>query len=240
MKINITNNWQFHDKISNYSKYFFFKVTIEKYLYSLFNNNRTTLNTFFIKQKSNFLVISLFIQKEKKNPYNINIQTIEKNINNYLKMFNINLFTQINIVNVSMKFLKIGKQYALIYKFYQNKKRHQFLFLINIVIFTKNPILLNYLLKKNLKNTKRHKQYLRNFNFTLNQLFYFYKNFIGYRVQLKGRINGIARSKKFAVSAGCISKNSINSNFFFDSQPILTPYGVISVKTWLVYKNVIS
>lgn len=232
-------------QINNKNQYFlnknlkdssFFYFNIKKYLRLVIKHNDGIINSIVCKQKSNFLIISIFIQPEKKTE-NFDINKIENNINLYLKSFKYPLKSKIYIIALNMKILNRGKAYSHIFKYYKTQKRHNLLYLTNIAIYTKNANLLNFLLVRNLKKTRRHKQYLRNFNTLLTNLFKFYSSFTGYKIQLKGRINGIARSNKFVIEQGSVSKNSFNSNIVFDSQSILTSFGIISIKTWLVFKT---
>lgn len=219
----------------NLKDLYLFHFNIRKYLNLIIKYNNGIITSIVYKQKGNFLIISIFIHSEKKK-HIFDVKSIENNINLYLKNFNYPLKSKIYLIAMNMKILGRGKGYSKIFKFYKTQKRHNLLYLTNVVIYTKNANLLNFLLVRNLKKTKRHKQYLRNFNILLSNLFSFYPNFIGYKIQLKGRINGIARSSKFLIQDGSVSKNSFNSNIVFDTQSILTPFGIISIKTWLVFK----
>lgn len=216
----------------------FFHFNLKKYLKLIIKHHNGIINSIICKQKSNFLIISIFIQTEK-NIKDFNVNKIENSINLYLKSFNYPLKSKIYIIAINMKVLQCGRTYSHIFKYYKTRKRHNLLYLTNIAIYTKNANLLNFILVKNLKKTRRHKQYLRNFNSMLITLFKFYSNspFLGYKIQLKGRINGIARSNKFVIEQGSVSKTSFNSNIIFDSQSIPTSFGIMNIKTWLVFST---
>lgn len=233
IQINNKNQYFLNQNLKDSS---FFHFNIKKYLKLIIKHHDGIINSIVCKQKSNFLIISIFIQPENKTE-DFNINKIESNINLYLESFNYPLKSKIYIIALNMKILNRGRAYSHIFKYYKTQKRHNLLYLTNIAIYTKNANLLNFLLVRNLKKTRRHKQYLRNFNTLLVNLFKFYSlsPFLGYKIQLKGRINGIARSNKFVIEHGSVSKNSFNSNIVFDSQSILTSFGIISIKTWLVF-----
>lgn len=228
------NKQSFLNKNLQNSSLFYYNV--QKYLKLLIKHNNAIINSIYCKQKGGFLILSIFIQPDKKTN-GFKIEEIENNINAYLKHFQYPLKSKVYVIGLNMRKLKCGYAYSKIFKFYKTRKRHNLLYLTNVAIFTKNANLLNFILAKNLQKTRRHKQYLRNFNSLLNVLFEFYPVFIGYKIQLKGRINGIARSNKFVIEQGSVSRNTFSANVSFDTQSIITPFGLMSIKSWLVFKE---
>ena len=57
----------------------------------------------------------------------------------------------------------------------------------------------------------------------------------GIKIQVKGRINGVARSKKAVISCGTLSLQQIDSKIDFLYQQVLTVFGCFGIKIWVRY-----
>ena len=223
-------------KKKNYSFFFYFNFIIKIYLKKLFNQKFIILNNIIIKKKLDNFLIYIYINKNKK--IKINKNKIEKNINNYLFINNFTMFSKIFLINLNIKFFRKGQEFYKIFKFYKNQKKLQnLLFILSISIYSKNPKFLNFFLIKNLEKIKNHTQYLRLVNNILKNFFIKYKNFLGYKIQLKGRINGIKRARKIFIQSGRIPLTSLNLDIKSNSNQILTRYGICSLKVWLFFSN---
>lgn len=86
-----------------------------------------------------------------------------------------------------------------------------------------------------MKNKKRHKKLISNIEKDLKNLFLLYPFFIGYKLQLKGKINGKKRSKKWIIQKGKLPLNTFKTNIYYDMQHINTPSGICCIKVWLCF-----
>lgn len=59
----------------------------------------------------------------------------------------------------------------------------------------------------------------------------------GLRISVKGRINGIPRSKLWCISKGTISLQKISSKIDYFYVPSYTVYGTFGIKVWINYVN---
>lgn len=230
----IKNNYI--NKKKNYSFFFYFNFIIRIYLKKLFNQKSIILSDIIIKKRLNTFLIYIYINKNKK--LKINKNKIEKNINNYLLVNNFSLSSKIFLINLNIKFFKKSHEFYKIFKFYKNQKKiYNLLFVISIALYSKNPKFLNLFLIKNLEKIKNHTLYLRTVNNILKNFFIKYKNLLGYKIQLKGRVNGVKRARKIAIQSGQIPLTTLNLKIQLDSNKILTRYGICSLKTWLFFSN---
>lgn len=77
---------------------------------------------------------------------------------------------------------------------------------------------------------------------TVSQLFDFLfqlknSNFIGLRLQVSGRINGVDIAKKQVVSYGSVPLQTISNYVNYNYTTARTPFGVCGVKVWLCYNK---
>jgi len=59
----------------------------------------------------------------------------------------------------------------------------------------------------------------------------------GIKIQLKGRLNGIARSKKWSFSIGKLQLQQIDKNIDFNFKNAYTIFGKFGIKVWITHKN---
>lgn len=229
---------QWYSEKKQYNKYFFLENELKKYIETLLKNKDSFLIDKKIKYLSNKIIIYIYIQKKIK----INKKNIEKNSINFLKKLNFNQ-KKINyfFINLNTKFLKKNNKILSNLLFLKKKNKLNYkmklmLNILNLTLYTQNSNLLNNYIIINLKKTKKHKQYLNNINKVFKKLYKNYNFFIGYKIQIKGRINGIDRSKKLVLQEGKIPLNTINSKISYSFKEIITSYGVCSIKIWLVFK----
>ena len=113
--------------------------------------------------------------------------------------------------------------------------------LISSSLINKSSKILSLGISEFLKKEVKHNQVLRLIN---KILFIYYKHFFliknkkilkGYRIEIKGKINGRPRKKKRVISSGPMPFSSIdcNINYFFSES--FTKYGKFGVKVWLFF-----
>ena len=63
------------------------------------------------------------------------------------------------------------------------------------------------------------------------------KEIIGYKLQIKGRINGSKRKRKNTFQEGCIPLNSLNKDIKYTFDEFITKTGICSLKMWFYLKT---
>lgn len=247
LRLNNFKNWEssWIAEKKEYSNYLNIDLNIRKYFEVICNNDKTNLSHINIKKKNDFFLVYVYLhnQDKKKNILNFQKTKIEQNINNFLELYNIDrkYKSKVFIVNLTMKSFKKGYDFYKITKYYRKHKLKKnlsnFLGIMNTIIYNKRVELLNNFLCKNLEKTPKHKQYLKNLNKILSKLYIKYPNFLGYKIQFKGRVNGIERSRKFVIQEGKIPLNTLKYDIKYNYKKVLTPYGICSLKTWLFFKE---
>jgi ribosomal protein S3 len=82
-------------------------------------------------------------------------------------------------------------------------------------LYTKNINIISNYIRETLQRKKSHKKFIVNINKTLEQFFQIFSNFLGYRLQFKGRLNGSKRKKKLVYQKGKIPLNTLKYNYIF-------------------------
>jgi ribosomal protein S3 len=265
-RLSYFKNWESSSIIlrENYSNLFFFEYNVYIYLKKLCISQQITLNKIKIKKKRNSfrVYVSLFYKPSsykidnQKNYKSINAdlvslskkkEVIIQNLQNYCQSFLLGF-------DIDLYFFVpgLGKTKKKIYNRLRYKLNVQgglpmywktLYSLMFKIIWSKSVYLLNNFLIKNLKTNKKHLYYLRNFEKIFNKIFKQFPNFIGYKIQWKGRLNGKQRAKKIVLKAGKVPLNTLQCHIKYDFQEVITPSGVCSLKTWLLFskrKNVIT
>lgn len=263
LRLTYFKNWESCSIISknNYSKLFFFEYNIYMYLKFLCNGKHFTLNKIKIKKQINSFRIYVSIIKQTLPPYLLKkkIETISnplyheknniiQNLQTYCNKLSLNFNIQLFIFFPTPKILQKKKQFYIVqkklkkYRFMNNQ--YEIIRIICMSLWTQSVVFLNNYLIKNLKNNNKQLYYLRSFEKILNKLFDKFPNFIGYKIQWKGRLNGKERAKKIVFNLGIIPLNTIKYNIQYDIQEVITPAGVCSLRVWLLFNsknlNVIS
>lgn len=93
------------------------------------------------------------------------------------------------------------------------------------------------LLKNMVEASIKHQQVFDIFSQTVEIAFFSGKlNVKGIKVQIKGRIGGVDRSRKMQVSFGAVSIQTLDTFVDYSFEKALTPYGVLGLKIWVAYK----
>lgn len=239
LRLNKKKNW--HSKWiiekNEYFNSFFFDIEIRKYLEEIINNEKFEIVKLIIKKFSKNINIYIYLNHKKNTKEtfilsNKEIYYLNKYYpNNYFKIFIKRFFPQ-----------KLNKIISKIFKII--KKRYKINFYNKIIIYnftyaliTKNPKMINILIKKLLEKKKIHKKIIKNITNIFEIFFNFFNNLIGYRLQFKGRINGYKRKKKIIFQKGKIPLNTLKYNIKYDFNEFKTPSGVCSIKFWLFFKK---
>ncbi len=235
---NWNSNWI--SEKNDYSKLFYFDYTLREYITKICKKDNLNISKINIKKNNQYLEIylSFYLYKEKKNI----TEKLQKDIDAYLLYLNLPFSSRVYIINNTIGNLNIK---SMFYKNFKNKKKlsrinsnfYNFINTSYIAFYTQSVELISDYLIKDLKRIPKHRQYLNNINKILIKQYNIFENCLGYKIQLKGRVNGRERSNKIVMKSGKTPLNTLKYNIKYDYKEILTPYGICSLKIWLFYKN---
>ena len=103
-------------------------------------------------------------------------------------------------------------------------------------LYTKNINIITSYIKQTLERKKTHKKFINNINKTLEEFFKLFSNFMGYRLQFKGRLNKSKRKKKLIFQKGKIPLNTLEYDIKYKFDEFKTPSGICSIKLWIFFK----
>ena len=103
--------------------------------------------------------------------------------------------------------------------------------------YTKNINMISHFIKQNLEKKKSHKKQIKIMNQILQEFFRMFSNFLGYRLQFKGRLNGSKRKKKLVYQKGKIPLNTLKYDIKYHLNEFKTPSGICSIKFWVFFKK---
>lgn len=242
LRLDHLKNWN-SDWISNkeeYSKLFFLDYSLREYITKICKKDNLNLKKIKIEKKNQLIEVYLnfYLYNVKKN----RTEQLENEINKYLSHLNLPLLSKVYILNNTIGNLKIDNMF---YKNFKNIKKlsrihsnfYSFINTSYIAFYTQNVELITNYLINDLQRTPKHRQYLNNINRILMKQYNIFKNCIGYKIQLKGRVNGKERSNKIVMKSGKTPLNTLKYKVVYDFKEVLTPYGICSLKFWLFYKN---
>lgn len=237
---NWNSNWITEKK--DYSKLFYLDHSLRQYLQKFCQKNELNINNLNIEKHGKYLNIYINIYNFKENKINSlkNFENdLEKSINKYLNYLNLNYISKVYLINVTMGNLKIGYTFYKQFRKFPSMAMHFYSF-INvsyIAFYTQSVEMISNYLVKNLQKLPKHRQYLNNIDKILNKQYQIFDNCLGYKIELKGRVNGLARSRKIFIKSGKTPLNTLKYNVKYDVKEILTPYGICSLKVWLFFKK---
>ena len=225
---------------SIYSHFYYIDYEIRHFLLKLFNQKKIYIQNILIKYNNKNLLIYLFFSKKIRRRKNQYFNYLIKNrIENLLRSFykiKINLY----FINLNFSFIKqkdlIKKIFFLLYKLRILKRfNKKLIYLLNLVILTKNADLLSIIFFKLLRKRKYQKGILKKTTNDLSNLYSIFPFFLGYRIQFKGKLNSKNRSKKWKKQEGQIPLNTVSKQISYSMKHIKTPAGVCSIKIWLFF-----
>lgn len=242
LRLKKNENW--HSKwtvnSNEYSNLLHFDLEIRNYFKSIFNYKDFKLIKLDIKKISKNINIYLYIHDKKLNRRNfININNIINNLNNYYDKNFIKIF----IKRVKLKELKllkknIGKIFYFIKKNNKiNYDTRRMIYIFSYAFYTKNINMISFYIKETLERKKAHKKYINKITRILEAFFKIFSNFIGYRLQFKGRLNGSKRKKKIIHQKGKLPLNTLKFDIKYHFNEFKTPSGICSIKFWVFLKK---
>ena len=237
-KENWTSKWIINT--NEYSNLLHFDLELKKYFINIFNYKNLKLININILKTSNNINIYVYIQKNKKKSYQISYNKIINHLNLYYKNNNIKIFIKniqffefINLrKNLKKIFIKIKKNNRI------NKNVKKMIYNFSYAFYTKNINIITFYIKQTLERKKTHKKFITNIDNLLQEFFKIFSNFIGYRLQFKGRLNKSKRKKKMVFQKGKIPLNTLKEDIKYHFNEFKTPSGICSIKLWVFLKPI--
>jgi ribosomal protein S3 len=241
LRLNKNENW--HSKWTvekkNYAHLLHFDLEIRKYFENIFNYKKFKLIKLNVIKTSKNINIYVYVHQHPQNSYKLSYYKIIHYLNQYYQHHNIKLF----IRDVKLKDLKkLKKTIGKIFRFIKKTNRinytiRKMIYNFSYAFYTKNINLISFYIKQNLEKKKSHKKQIRLINNLLEQFFKMFSNFLGYRLQFKGRLNGSKRKKKVVYQKGKIPLNTLKYNIQYHFNEFKTPSGICSIKFWVFLKK---
>lgn len=240
LRLNKKKNWnsQWIVSYNEYSDLLHFDLEINKYFENIFNYKNIKLININILKTSNNINIYVYIQKNSKKYYKLSYNNIINQLNSYYPNKNIKIF----IKNVYFfEFIKLRKSLKKIFERLKKKKKitksvKKMIYNFSYAFYTKNINIITFYIKHTLEKKKTHKKFITNIDNMLQEFFKIFSNFIGYRLQFKGRLNKSKRKKKMIFQKGKIPLNTLKYDIKYHFNEFKTPSGICSIKLWVFLK----
>jgi ribosomal protein S3 len=240
LRLNKKKNWhsQWIVEKKDYSKILDFDLNIRKYIEKIFNKKKRTVLQIKINKISKNIYIYVFVynffKREIFFPREKIITCLKTFLNN---RYNIKLF----ILKTHLSLNKYQKNLKFLIKNFKNKKNTKILKFLNIcqIALTINKInIISKYISKTIKKKKIHTGYLKFLNNILKQIYKINPKLLGYKLQIKGRINKSKRKRKIIFQEGQIPLNSIDKNIQYAFDEFITKSGICSIKIWFFFKDI--
>ena len=241
LRLNKNENW--HSKWivekNEYSNLLHFDLEVRKYFENIFNYKNSKLINLKIIKNSKNINIYVYFHQHPQTFSKLTYNKIVYYLNSYYKKNNIKLFVK----NVKLKNLKnlkkdVGKIFRFIKKTNRvNRDLRKMIYNFSYAFYTKNIKMISYFIKQNLEKKKSHKKQIKKINNILEEFYKIFSNFLGYRLQFKGRLNGSKRKKKMIYQKGKIPLNTLKYNLQYHFNEFKTPSGICSIKFWVFLKK---
>lgn len=241
LRLNKNENW--HSKWAvekkEYPNLLHFDLEIRKYFENIFNYKNFKLIKLNVVKTSKNINIYVYIHQHPQNFYKLPYNKIINNLNLYYKNHNIKLFIK-SVKLDDLKKLKktVGKIFRFIKKTNKvNYNIRKMIYNFSYALYTKNISIISQFIKQSLEKKKSHKKQIRLINNILQEFFKMFSNFLGYRLQFKGRLNGSKRKKKIVYQEGKIPLNTLKYDIKYHLNEFKTPSGICSIKFWVFLKK---
>nr|YP_010394407.1 ribosomal protein S3 [Phytophthora lateralis]DAZ88415.1 TPA_asm: ribosomal protein S3 [Phytophthora lateralis]DAZ88848.1 TPA_asm: ribosomal protein S3 [Phytophthora lateralis] len=239
LRLNKKKNWNSKWIVNNneYSNLLHFDLEIKKYFQNIFNYKNLKLIDINIVKTSNNINVYVYIQKNAKKSYKLSYNKIINHLNLYYINNNIKLF----IKNIQFfEFFKLRKNLKQIFDKIKknnkiNKNVKKMIYNFSYAFYTKKINIITFYIKQTLERKKTHKKFINNIDNMLQEFFKMFSNFIGYRLQFKGRLNKSKRKKKMIFQKGKIPLNTLEYDIKYHFNEFKTPSGICSIKLWVFF-----
>ena len=241
LRLNKNENW--HSKWAvdknQYSNLLHFDLEIRKYFENIFNYKNFKLIKLNIIKISKNINIYIYIHENQESKNLKSFNKIVKHLNSYYSANSIKIYLKrVKLKDLELLKTNIGKIFHFIKKNNRiNQDIKKMVFNFSYAFYTKNINMISYYIKQTLERKKAHKKFIKNINKILEAFFKIFSNFIGYRLQFKGRLNGSKRKKKLVYQKGKIPLNTLKYNIKYHFNEFKTPSGICSIKFWVFLKE---
>nr|DAD55185.1 TPA_asm: ribosomal protein S3 [Phytophthora agathidicida] len=240
LRLKKKKNWNSKWIVNNneYSNLLHFDLEIKKYFENIFNYKNLKLIDINIVKTSNNINVYIYVQKNAKKYYKLSYNKIINYLNLYYPNNNIKLF----IKNVQFfEFIQLRKNLKKIFDKIKKKNRinkniKKMIYNFSYAFYTKNINIITFYIRQTLERKKTHKKFINNINNMLQEFFKMFSNFVGYRLQFKGRLNKSKRKKKMVFQKGKIPLNTLEYDIKYHFNEFKTPSGICSIKLWVFFK----
>lgn len=242
LRLNKNKNWhsQWVVEKKNYAEILHFDLEVRKYLETLLNKEDIKVLKINVNKISKNMYIYVYIYNNPFIKYILKDKIkIVSHLNSYLEQkYNIKLF----ILKTHFNLVPYQKNLSLIFKYLKKKHKVKFKFkkildICSLALATGKVNMISKLIQQNLENKKIHKGYLRFINKILTDFFKIHSKLLGYRLQIKGRINGAKRKRKLVFQQGKIPLNTLKNNIQYTFDEFKTKSGICSIKMWFYLKD---
>jgi ribosomal protein S3 len=241
LRLNKKENW--HSKWTvdknEYSNLLHFDLEIRKYFEYILNHKELKLIKLKIKKISKNINIYIYIHDNSQSKNLKKFNKISNYLKNYYEKYSIKIFIKkVKLENLILLKKNIGKIFYFIKKNNKiNYDTRKMVYSFSYALYTKNINMISFYIKETLERKKTHKKFINNINRILIAFFKIFSNFIGYRLQFKGRLNGSKRKKKIIHQKGKIPLNTLNYDIKYHFNEFKTPSGICSIKFWVFLKK---
>lgn len=241
LRLNKNENW--HSKWTvdknNYANLLHFDLEIRKYFENIFNHKNLKLIKLNVVKISKNINIYIYVQENQQSKNLKSFNKILNHLNSYYNEHSIKIF----IKKVKLKDLKLlKKNIGKIFRFIKKNNKINYdtkkmIYNFSYAFYTKNINMISFYIKQTLEKKKAHKKFIKNINNIIEAFFKIFSNFIGYRLQFKGRLNGSKRKKKLVYQKGKIPLNTLKYDIKYHFNEFKTPSGICSIKFWVFLKK---
>jgi small subunit ribosomal protein S3 len=241
LRLNKNENW--HSKWivdkNEYSNLLHFDLDIRKYFENILNYKNLKLIKLNIIKISKNINIYIYIHENQQSKNLKSFNKIIKDLNSYYKNHSIKIFIKrIKLKDLELLKKNIGKIFRFIKKNNKiNQDTKKIIYNFSYALYTKNINMISYYIKQTLERKKAHKKFIKNINNIFEAFFKIFSNFIGYRLQFKGRLNGSKRKKKLVYQKGKVPLNTLKYDIKYHLNEFKTPSGICSIKLWIFLKK---
>lgn len=239
LRLKQNENW--HSKwIANkneYSNLLHFDLEVKKIFIKLFYFRKIELIQLNFVKLSKNIYIYIYLKQSRIQINRFNYYQIIYLFHLYLQNYNIKIFVKKIKLKVLFERPKIYQLVRLIKNKYKKTrfkpKNLNVTYTFAYALLTKNIQMITFLIKKKLEKKKFHKKKIRWIEKQFQFYFLIFSNFLGYRLQLKGRINNSKRKKKMIYQKGKIPLNTLKYNILYHFNEFQSPSGKLSIKLWI-------
>ena len=244
LRLKNQKNWhsQWIVEKNNYAEILHFDLELRKYLDVLLNNKKISTLQIKINKISKNIYIYIFVHNTFKRQILKDQSNILTHLNSYLiNKYNIKLF----FLKAHFKLNNYQKNLRYyIYNYLKKKRRRikdkkilKFLSICQIALTLGKMHIISKYIIRTIKKKKIHRGYLNFINRILKEYFKMNSKILGYKLQIKGRINGSKRKRKLVYQEGQIPLSSLNKNIQYTFDEFITKSGICSVKMWFYLQN---